>query len=311
MHEPFHEGELWMQDRLGDQALAARNAAVLSTAIPAWAMPFVPEQRLLALVATDADGDLWNTLLIGAPGFLDPLDGTRVRVSGIHELLGANDPVAPLLERGAKIGMLIIDLATRKRLRLNGAIDIRESGVLELAIAEAFPNCTRYIQRREIDPNSASESIEGTPVSRGIAVGPDQIALIHRVDTCFVGSRHPDGRHDVGHRGGEPGFLQVLTDGRVRIPDYPGNGMYQSFGNFHLDPRAAMCVPDFLNGLLLQLTGTASLEFDAPDDPAQPTGGTGRYWTFTIASWIERPLPELLELRLREMSPMNPRAAVR
>jgi hypothetical protein len=299
-----------MQDRLGDRPLAERNAAVLSTAIPPWAMAFVPEQRLLALVATDAGGNrrLWNTLVIGAPGFLDPLDGTRVRVTGLFDLLTALDPVAARPERGAMMGLLIIDLATRKRLRLNGEVDYCRNDVFELAIAEAFPNCTRYIQRREIDPKPAPASSEETPVSRGIAPGPGQIALIHRADTCFVGSRHPDGRHDVGHRGGDPGFLQVLPDGRIRIPDYPGNGMYQSFGNFHLDPRAAMCIPDFLNGRLLQLTGTATLEFDAPEDPRQPTGGTGRYWTFTIAEWIERPLPELSELMLCEMSPANPKA---
>jgi len=311
MPQPFHEGEREIQDRLGDRPLAERNAAVLSTAIPAWAMAFVPEQRLLAMVATDANGDLWNTLVIGAPGFLDPLDGSRVRVSGLDDLLLADDPVASLLERGAMIGMLIIDLATRKRLRLNGEIDYRSNDVVELAIAEAFPNCTRYIQRREPAPGRPTVHQEDGVISRGIAPGPDQIALIHRADTCFVGSRHPDGRHDVGHRGGDPGFLQVLSDGRIRIPDYPGNGMYQSFGNFHLDPRAAMCVPDFLNGRLLQLTGTATLEFDSAEDPRQPTGGTGRYWTFTIAGWIARPLPDLSELQLCEMSPTNPKAASR
>ena len=57
-------------------------------------------------------------------------------------------------------------------------------------------------------------------------------------DTFFVASAHAERGVDASHRGGLPGFVRVLGDRTLEIPDYPGNSMFNTLGNPAADPRA-------------------------------------------------------------------------
>ena len=110
---------------------------------------------------------------------------------------------------------------------------------------------------------------------------------------------------DASHRGGSPGFIQIVTSTRLRIPDYAGNGMFNTLGNFAVNPRAGLVIPDFERGRTLQLTGRAEILWDAEDHDSE-TGGTRRYWDFGIERWIqmEDGLPGSFEFL--DYSPHNP-----
>ena len=82
--------------------------------------------------------------------------------------------------------------------------------------------------------------------------------------------------------------------------------MFNTLGNFAVDDRAGVVVVDFEGGTLLQMTGTATLQFDQPDDSRQPTGGTGRYWVFNVEHWLEAPIHAPIAWQLVERSPHNP-----
>jgi hypothetical protein len=66
-------------------------------------------------------------------------------------------------------------------------------------------------------------------------------------------------------------------------PDYPGNNMFNSFGNLESDKTAALLFVDFESGVTLHLSGTAAVKWTdagiAGDD-----GGTGRRVQFAIES---------------------------
>src|SRR5258706_3271267 len=47
------------------------------------------------------------------------------------------------------IGVLIIELASRRRLRVNG-LAVRANDALAVTVEESFANCPKYITRREI-----------------------------------------------------------------------------------------------------------------------------------------------------------------
>jgi hypothetical protein len=98
----------------------------------------------------------------------------------------------------------------------------------------------------------------------------------------------------------------VLDPRTLRFPDYPGNGLFQTLGNLAVDPRAGVAVVDFDHGRVLSLTGTVRTLFEEAEDPAQPTGGTGRYWELEVRDWLECPLPSGPGWRLVEPSPFNP-----
>ena len=87
-------------------------------------------------------------------------------------------------------------------------------------------------------------------------------ALIERADTAFVGSLHPARGVDASHRGGAPGFIQVVDATTLRVPDYPGNSMFMTLGNFEVDSRASLAVLDFERGRVVSFSGSARLHFE-------------------------------------------------
>lgn len=56
-------------------------------------------------------------------------------------------------------------------------------------------------------------------------------AYISACSLAFLGSRSPDGRVDVTPRGGTPGFITVLNEKLLAIPDAPGNKRLDSMRN--------------------------------------------------------------------------------
>ena len=53
------------------------------------------------------------------------------------------------------------------------------------------------------------------------------------------------------------------------------------------------------------LVGTPEIRFEL-DEPNDRTGGTRRYWDFTVDRWLERQLPNRVESELLDYSPFNP-----
>jgi hypothetical protein len=111
-------------------------------------------------------------------------------------------------------------------------------------------------------------------------LGADDVALITGADTFFLGTVHPTRGADASHRGVPPGFVRV-EDGQLWWPDYPGNNMFNSFGNLHVDKTAALLFVDFETGVSLHISGTAVVEWVAPGVRGDD-GGTGRQVRFTV-----------------------------
>ena len=143
--------------------------------------------------------------------------------------------------------------------------------------------------------------------SGGHILGDDQINWIRSADTFFVASSGPDNRLDVSHRGGNQGFVDVLSDGTLKVPDYQGNSMYNTFGNFVTNPNAGIVFVDFEKGATLQLTGKAELLFDqTSDDDLEKTTGTGRFFLFHPEEWIQTDHHHDVNWEFVDYSPFNP-----
>jgi hypothetical protein len=269
------------------------------------ARAFLGAQGDVAVGAIAPDGSLWASLWCGDAGFVRGDDrGEHVEIVSALDRTLPTDPVRPLVRAGAPLGILAIDFATRRRLRINGTVIRADANGSELEVREAFGNCPKYIQRRQ---RVETHPGDGAPAARfGHALNDDQRELIARIDTAFVASVHPSRGLDVSHRGGEPGFIWAESDGTLRMPDYPGNSMFQTLGNFEVDRRAGLALIDFDRHTVLSLSGESVVMF-GPDDPRHPSGGTGRYWSFTVAQWKEYPLPSTLRWTLVDRSPVNPR----
>lgn len=302
-HEPFHEGEISVQRRAGEREVAVRHGSMILGSIPPPARDFLATQRTLALGALDRLARPWASLWAGPPGFVASRDGRVVRVACDDGVPPADDPLRALLRPGRDVGMLAIDLGSRRRLRVNGVVAASDERRLEVTVREAFPNCPKYIQRRE--PIAGGTPGGARACERGRVLDGGRRSLLERADTLFVASSHPARGVDVSHRGGAPGFVRVVDERTLRIPDYAGNGMFLTLGNLEVVPRAGLVAIDFERRRLLSLTGSVTLSFGA-EDPGHSSGGTGRSWTFVVDEWLEFAAASGPGFRRVERSPFNP-----
>lgn len=132
-----------------------------------------------------------------------------------------------------------------------------------------------------------------------------QKQLLSETDVLILATGHPERGTDASHRGGNAGFVEVVDGKTLRVPDYVGNSMFNTIGNLLVDPHFGMLIPDFVSGRLLQLTGTAKIDWNARE-PEHKTGGTHRVVEYRVDAWRETTLPMRLEVRFVDYSPFNP-----
>ena len=89
-------------------------------------------------------------------------------------------------------------------------------------------------------------------------------AFIQRSPMFFIATADARGHPDCSYKGGLPGFVHVLDDHTLAIPDYDGNGMYRTWGNVLVNPHVGLLFLDFENPKRIRVNGTARV---AEDDP--------------------------------------------
>jgi uncharacterized protein len=285
----FHSGELAVQQHAGVQAQAARLARMVGPGeLRAGMAAFLADATFAALTARDQAGRLWTSPLLGPPGFLSASGPKTVQIG---TPLPSADPLY-LLPGGQPAGLVVIDFATRRRVRINGVLTAPDTARLTLHVEQAYGNCPQYIQQRHITIGAEPHHPARTPRYNGEILRENDIRLIESTDTFFLGTTHPDSGNDASHRGGPAGFVRA-THECLWWPDYPGNNMFNSFGNLAVDPTAALLFVDFGTGNTLQLSGTAAVDWDAPveGDDAE----TGRRAQFTPQYVVATSVPDLAE----------------
>jgi hypothetical protein len=215
----FHEGERLVQQRTGELLTADRHGAMIKSALaPAWAR-FLEQQPMLVLGSRSEAGSVWASILLGQPGLARASDPCRVVLELSRARPAPGDPLLANLRQGGPLAVLAIDLQQRRRLRLNGLVGELDQDRVVLELRETYPNCSQYIT-----PQTLSIASTG-PLLEGATLDPARKMALERTHTLFLASHHPVRGLDVSHRGGPPGFVRVVDDQTLRIPDYPGNQM--------------------------------------------------------------------------------------
>ena len=80
-----------------------------------------------------------------------------------------------------------------------------------------------------------------------------EAAFIAERDSFYMASVSESGWPYVQHRGGPPGFIRVLDDKTLAIPDFRGNRQYISAGNLSANDRAALILMDYPNRRRLKI----------------------------------------------------------
>lgn len=303
---PFHSGELAIQNKYGVRHNPVIVEKLLKDHISNRYVPFIKQQSTVIIGTTDENGMLWTSMLFGANGFVKVVSPKQIDLDLDNLKSTTDDILFENIRQNSKIGILLIDTATRSRYRLNGSAILGKNRI-EVTVAEAYPNCPKYIQQR-IPVLTDDPGKLGLGKRTGSQLNNDQINWIKHADTFFMSSRNADGDMDASHRGGSSGFIEILEDDTLKIPDYVGNNLFNSFGNFMQVPQAGLLFMDFEKGHALQLSGEAKLLFDQESSvDMQKTAGTGRYWFFKTLKWIQTPFHNNIDWQLISFSPFNPR----
>jgi len=282
----WHAGETALQDRVGvRERMAEVGPRVIRPFMPDQHRAFYQRLPFLVLGSVDATGAAWATILEGAPGFVAAPTPTRLEIAA---RLPDDDPAGAALGDGAAVGLLGIELHTRRRNRVNGVIALTPQG-FHVAVDQSFGNCPRYIQLRDLYPAQPS-STTATPVAeRLMTLDGEARRLIEDADAFFVASyadQEDRRRVDVSHRGGKPGFVRVDATGVLTIPDFNGNLFFNTLGNVLLNGHAGLLFVDDESGDLLQLSGVAEVLLDSPE--IATFAGAERLWTFRPQRIVRR-----------------------
>jgi ferredoxin-NADP reductase/predicted pyridoxine 5'-phosphate oxidase superfamily flavin-nucleotide-binding protein len=291
----WHAGEVEMQRRVGvADRMREIGKRVMRDHLIDQHREFYPLLPFVVLGAVDEAGDAWATLRAGRPGFLRAVDERHLHLDLKRD---PADPADAGMEAGDAMGLLGIDLRSRRRNRLNGTVARDGADGFDLAVVQSFGNCPQYIQLRDFSFVRAAETPPSASPRYLDRLDDRACAMIEAADTFFVASyvdiEGANRQVDVSHRGGRTGFVRVGADGALTIPDFAGNLFFNTLGNILANPKAGLVFPDFATGDLLQLTGDAEVIADSPEIAAFQ--GAERLWRFKPRRIVHR--AEALPLR--------------
>ena len=95
-------------------------------------------------------------ILAGNPGIIQAIEADIVK---INTKINEGDPLfLNILQH--KVGILVIDFASRIRIRINGKVSIvYPDGNFEIKIEQVFGNCPKYIQARRFEYKAVEEIV--------------------------------------------------------------------------------------------------------------------------------------------------------
>ena len=86
--------------------------------------------------------------------------------------------------------------------------------------------------------------------------------FIAQQTSVFLATANNQGQPYIQHRGGPPGFLQVLDEHTIGFADFNGNRQYISSGNLTENPKAHLFLIDYTTRQRIKLWGTARVVED-------------------------------------------------
>lgn len=188
---PWHAGEIRIQQRLGVHGrMREVGSRVIRDFMPDQHRTFYGQLPFMLLGSVNEQGAVWAGLLHGRPGFAGSPDAKSLT---FRTARSGEDPALASLAPGSSVGMLGIELHTRRRNRVNGVVSAMTPEVLEVRVEHAFGNCPQYIQLRDTEVVVAASATTQVVTTR-IALDEAARSVIRAADTFFVASYvDPDG----------------------------------------------------------------------------------------------------------------------
>ena len=304
MAHTFTNGQLAVQKITKEEEIDKMRIPMLADCLHERSIPFLEYQILAFIGSQDSQGNLWSSLIVGERSFIN--------VPSIHEITfdlskitsNKNDIFFNNIETNTTVGLLFHEAERRARYRAWGNVT-KKDNLLSFNINMGYPSCPKHIQREVIELPKNSPTLD-PKTENGTILNASEKEWIVNAHTFFITTQTKTGDIESSHRGGNPGFVEILENGHLRVPDYLGNSMFSTLGNIYENPKAALLFIDYKTGQTLQLSGLAALEFEQHSDKDfHKSGETGRFWTFEIKHWIKTVNHHQVNNEFIDFSPFN------
>lgn len=118
----------------------------------------------------------------------------------------------------------------------------------------------------------------------------DLAPFIAGVRSFYLATASAEGQPYIQHRGGPPGFLQIIDDHTLAFADFKGNRQFITTGNLAENPRAFIFLMDYTRRQRIKIWGTARvIEGDAAfEQRLMPDGYRARpeqVIAFDVEAW--------------------------
>lgn len=287
---PFHDGELEAQSLAGMHDVAEWAGGFIRNHLPEQHREFHTSLPFLVIAGADNKGRTWVTIIDGEDGFIQSPNKYSIL---LDTQIDEQDPLKANFHDGIDIGVIGIELASRRRNRFSGYVQKVDDGYA-IKIRQTFGNCPQYINERawmRVEGNSPAQAKNSSVLSQS------QRSIIEQADTMFIGSGNigpqqqsaddsPSRGYDASHRGGAAGFVKVMSAKQLQIPDYAGNNFFNTIGNLLVDSRIGLVFVDFETGSLLHISGRATIDWNPKDSH---DSNALRMINVDIESIVERP----------------------
>ncbi len=160
----YHEGNRELQDRFDTRRLADRiEDRIVHDRIDDDDRAFIEARDMFFIATVDEEGRPQCSYKGGDPGFVRVLDARTIAFP-VYDGNGMYLTAGNLLVT-RRVGLLFIDFAGRKRMRLNGIASVADDDslladypeaqlIVRVAATEVFPNCPRYIHEYRLVAHS-------------------------------------------------------------------------------------------------------------------------------------------------------------
>jgi predicted pyridoxine 5'-phosphate oxidase superfamily flavin-nucleotide-binding protein len=125
----------------------------------------------------------------------------------------------------------------------------------------AFTDSVRHAQEEYYGQSRPVRHVPGPD-----AFTEDEISFIQARDSFYMATVSETGWPYLQHRGGEVGFLRVLSPTQLAFADYKGNRQLISVGNLAVTDRVMLFLMDYPQRTRLKIMGHARLQ-DARKHP--------------------------------------------
>ena len=124
----------------------------------------------------------------------------------------------------------------------------------------AFTPAVKAIQARKGSRRAYAHMEEGGSWQTTI---PENLKLfIESRISFYLATASADGQPYIQHRGGPPGFLNVMDERTLGFADFSGNRQYVTQGNLTENPRVQLFLMDYAHRRRIKIWGTAKVVED-------------------------------------------------